>query len=225
MLSDRCLITILTISNTSRFRSSFIRIFRAYTGNLSVSLRTKNGRQTLFQLAGGGGGVFKVTLCHPLSSRWPLTPSSNAFNVHHLYSPPPTKSGCLPERNSFMYTFWNEPQSEEPPRWYLAKVTYISDNGNAVIHYKRGSLEEAVNLLNASWVQAKGNGKWFFPISSTSPVVGASTPKIPKVKSTLCERFADDLTIIYQHEHASVLGTLSKKCSDIDLEIRPDKCQ
>ena len=108
----------------------------------------------------------------------------------------------------------------------MAKVTYISDDGNAVILYKRGYLEEAVNLLNVSWVQAKGNGKWFFPISSTPPAVGASTPKSQKSSPHCVKGFADDLTIIsqYEQDHASVLRTVSKKCSDIDLEIRPDKC-
>ena len=124
-----------------------------------------------------------MTLCHLLSSWWPLTPSSKALDVHHLVGcllPPPTNLGDLPERNSFVCTLWNEPQSEEAPEWYLAKITYISDDSYVVIRYKRGSLEKAVNLLNVSWVQAKGNRKWFFPISSTPPAVGASTLKSPK---------------------------------------------
>ena len=68
-------------------------------------------------------------------------PSSKTLNVHHLassvyFSHPPSTQG-VSQRNSFVYILWNEPQSEEPPGGYLAKVTYISDNGNAVIHYKR----------------------------------------------------------------------------------------
>ena len=90
-----------------------------------------------------------------------------------LLLPPPSNSRDLPEVNSFVYTLWDEPQSDEPSGWYLAKVTYISDDGNAVIRYKRGSLEESVNLSNVSWVQAKGNEKWFIPMSSSPPVMAA----------------------------------------------------
>ena len=65
-------------------------------------------------------------------------------------------------------------------------------------------------------------------MSSSPPVMAASTP-IPKIQKSnphCVKGFADDLTIISQHEqeHASALHTVSNKCSDIDLEIRPDKC-
>ena len=176
---------------------------------------------------GGRGGIFQGDTFHLLSSRWPLTTSSKALNVYHLagsvYSSPTL---CFGERDSFVCTLWNEPQSEEPTGWYLAKVTYMSEDANAVIRYKRGSHEEAVNLLNVSLVQAKGNGELFFPISSTPLAVGAYTQKSQKSSLQCVKSFADDLAIIPQleHDHASVPRILSKKCSDIDLEICPDKC-
>ena len=138
----------------------------------------------------------------------------------YSHSPPNQE---LTQKGIPLYIPFGMSLTEEPPGWYLAKLTYILEDGNAVIGYKRGSLEEAVNLLTVSF-QAKGNWKWFFPISSTSGC-GSLHPKIPKVKSTLCERLCQ-MTSLSQHEHhhASVLCTFSKKCSDIDLEIRPDKC-
>ena len=74
--------------------------------------------------------------------------------------------------------------------------------------------------------KAKGNGKLFFQISSIPPAVGASTPKSQKSSPHCVKGFADDLTIISLHEHdyVSVFRTVSKKCSNIDLELRLDKC-
>ena len=69
----------------------------------------------------------------------------------------------------------------------------------------------------------------FFPKSSTPPVVGAplSDSHKPTLSKPHCVKgFADNLTIISQCEceHASALLSGSEKYSDIDLQIRPDKC-
>ena len=68
-----------------------------------------------------------------------------------------------------------------------------------------------------------GSGSFQFP---QPPGCGASIPKYQNSSPHCVKGFADDLAIVSQHEHdhASVLCTVSKKCSDIDLEIRPDKC-
>ena len=73
-----------------------------------------------------------------------------------------------------------------------------------------------VNLLNVSWVRARGNGKCTFPKSSTPPVVGAplSDSHKPTLSKPHCVKgFADDLTIISQCkcEHASALLSVSEK--------------
>lgn len=89
--------------------------------------------------------------------------------------------------------------------------------------------EESVNLHTVSWARAKGNGKWFYQKSLTPTVVGAPLPNSQRLMlsephSVKC--FADDLTIISQHEreHTAALLSLSEKCSDIDLQICPVKC-
>ena len=87
-------------------------------------------------------------------------------------------------------------------------------------------LAKEVNLLNVSWLRVRGNG---FPKSSTAPAVGAplSDSHKPTLSKPHCVKgFADDLTIISQCEceHASALLSGSEKCSDIDLQIHPDKC-
>ena len=137
-----------------------------------VSLRPMNGRQTLFQLAGGGGGggggIFQGDTLSPLFlvAFTPIIKGTQCspFSGFCLLLPTPTNSGGLPERNSFVYTLWNEPQSEEPCGWYLAKVTYISDDGNAVIRYKRGSLEKqsTCSMSHGFKQRVMGNGSFQF---------------------------------------------------------------
>ena len=157
-------------------------------------MRPRNERQTLFQLV----GVFQGDTLSPLIFLVAFNPLIKG-TVHHLagsvYSthPPPTQG--VSQKGIPLYTLWNEPQSEVPHGWYLAKVTYISDDGNAVILYKRSYIEETVNLLNV--IQAKGNREWFFPISSSPPAVEASTPKSQKSSPYFVKGFADDLTIIF----------------------------
>ena len=129
-----------------------------------------------------------------------------------------------PSQNSFFYALWNEKSSCEKIGWYLAKVLSIDDNGNVTLRYRSGNNIEEVSLLSIDWSHAKGNGKWFLPpntLSIPSKLSPSTHSKPHKVKG-----YADDLTIITSScsDHQEVLSQIDKRCSDVCLTIRPDKC-
>ena len=122
-------------------------------------IETKEWKTDPFPISREGGGSCKVTLCHLLSSWWPLTPSSKALNAHHLAGfvlllPSPTNS-----------------QKGIP--------LYITPFGMSL---------DQKSLLDDTWPRS------LFPISSTSPAVGASTPKSQKSSPHCVKGFADGLT-------------------------------
>ncbi len=56
----------------------------------------------------------------------------------------------LPEMfktNLYIYALWDEPNSEEPIGWYLAKVTYIKDDGSICLKYRKGNLTEVTKPM------------------------------------------------------------------------------
>ena len=133
-----------------------------------------------------------------------------------LNSPPE-----MPRINSCSYALWDEPNSEEPVGWSLAKVTSIEDGGTICLKYHKGNLTEVTKLTELKWHPACGINRWFQPlnvITNTSPM---SLSKPHKV-----EGFADELTIISasSSDHTEALKAISSSCNDLDLTLKPSKC-
>lgn len=55
-----------------------------------------------------------------------------------------------------IYTLWLEEGSGEELGWYLAKVLFVNDNGDAKLKYRKGGLIEEVNLAGIQWIPEKG---------------------------------------------------------------------
>ena len=125
----------------------------------------------------------------------------------------------MPKSNSYIYALWDEPNSNEPMGWYLAKVTTIENDRSICLKYCKGNLTEVIKLTELKWKSARGTDKWFRP---TNDILGTSTScsKPHKVKG-----FADDLTIISSSstDHAEALKTVSDACLDLDLKLKQQK--
>ena len=67
----------------------------------------------------------------------------------------------MPKINSYIYTLWDEPNSEEPMGWYLAKVIIIENAGSTCLKYCKGSSIEVIKLTELKWQPAHGIDKWF----------------------------------------------------------------
>ena len=64
----------------------------------------------------------------------------------------------MPKINSYLYALWDEPNSNEPTAWYLAKVISIESDGLTCLKYRRGNL---IKLTDMKWKPARGTDKWF----------------------------------------------------------------
>ena len=124
---------------------------------------------------------------------------------------------------------WNEPQSSEPPGWYLCKIVDHAPNGLSEVQYNEDTFER-VDLNTCTWKYA--NGKKFLPPHCPLPEY---TPKEEPGSLLYClshphkaKGFADDLTILSSNptEHQSALSELDQKGNDPGLStcICPDKC-
>lgn len=99
----------------------------------------------------------------------------------------------MPETNSYIYALWDEPNSNEPVGWYLAKVTSIEDDGSICLKYHKGNLTEVIKPTELKWHPACGTNKWFQPPNYIAGTSSKGLSKPHKVKG-----FADDPTIILQ---------------------------
>ena len=61
-------------------------------------------------------------------------PPSPGYNIK---LPPDSSSSeapiSLPETNRHIYALWNEPDSDEPPGWYLAKVLSVLPDASGTV--------------------------------------------------------------------------------------------
>jgi hypothetical protein len=46
----------------------------------------------------------------------------------------------MPKTNSYIYALWDEPDSNKPMGWYLAKVISIGGDGTIDLKYRKGNL-------------------------------------------------------------------------------------
>ena len=83
--------------------------------------------------------------------------------AYHLRLPK-KQAPDLPPSNSHIYAYWDESTSTEPKGWYLVKVTSIDPEGSALLLYRKGKMEETVNLNKIRWIAGRGNGKCSPPL-------------------------------------------------------------
>ena len=193
---------------------------------LTASVSTRYWRTNTFLIS---QGIFQGDTLSPLIFLLAFNPIINLVkSLTSGYQIQIALPGRIPAKGKFIYLEWNEPQSSEPPGWYLCKIVDHTPNGLSEVQYNKDTFER-VDLNTCTWRYAKGNGKKFLPPhcplpeytpkESDSPPYCLSHPH--KAKS-----FADDLTILSSNptEHQYALSELDQKCNDLGLSIRPDKC-
>ena len=193
---------------------------------LTASVSTRNWRTNTFSIS---QGIFQGDTLSPLIFLLAFNPIINLVkSLTSGYQIQIALPGRISAKGKFIYLEWNEPQSSEPPSWYLCKIVDHTPNGLSEVQYNKDTFER-VNLNTCTWRYAKGNGKKFLPPhcplpeytpkESDSPPYCLSHPH--KAKS-----FANDLTILSSNptEHQYALSELDQKCNDLGLSIRPDKC-
>ena len=144
---------------------------------------------------------------------------------------PVPDSEDLPTTGSTIYTMWDEPSSDESPGWYRCIVSEYSEDGKVELSYPNGNTE-SVMLSQTRWTFARRSAKKFRSLDDHPPnfiPVSHKRSRLPKYRHSSEHRvkaFADDLTIINidQQVHKQALSEIDKKCADLDLHIRPDKC-
>lgn len=143
----------------------------------------------------------------------------------------PDSSG-LPPTDAHIYINWQEEESDEPPGWYLCQVSGYLPNGKSTTRYRNGSTEE-IDLRSIEWSFARKSSKPYLPLEAKLPhafplkkVREASMPPkgVPLLPRSILG-FADDTTLLSNSpsDHQLALSNINKKCSDLGLEIRPDK--
>ena len=167
-------------------------------------------------------------LCfHPILSYAEKLPSTSSEMTQTL----PNSSG-LPPPGSFIYVEWNEEASDEEKGWYKCRVVRYLPDCRAVLEYDNYSTEE-VSLREVQWHFTRKSSKPFMAMDSNLPVyplkkvcAEAAKAKTIKLSPRTVLGYADDTTILSKspEEHQQALIEIDNKCSDLGLEIRPDKC-
>ena len=141
-------------------------------------------------------------------------------------------SAGLPPVDSYIYIEWQEESSEEPDGWYHCQVQEYQPDGQAILRYRDGALE-TININTIKWHFAQKSSKAFLPITSVPPQhplkkvrAAALQPKQTQTTPRSVMGYADDTTLLSTSpkDHQSALKDIDHKCSDLGLEIRPDKC-
>ena len=167
-------------------------------------------------------------LCfHPILAYAERLPSTGFEMTQTL----PNSSG-LPPPGSFIYVEWNEETSDEEKGWYKCRVVRYLPDCRAVLEYHNNSTEE-ISLREVQWLFTRKSSKPFMAIDSNPPEyplkkvrAEAAQPKTIKLNPRAVLGYADDTTILSKspEEHQQALTEINNKCSDLGLEIRPDKC-
>jgi hypothetical protein len=97
---------------------------------------------------------------------------------------------ATPKINSYLYVLWDEPNSNEPVGWYLAKIISLESDRSICLRYRKGNLTEVIKLTDLKWKPARGTDKWFRPTNDITGGSSASCSKPHKVKG-----FIDDILL------------------------------
>ena len=197
---------------------------------LSAYVQTKYWRTKNFQI---GRGVFQGDTMSPIIFLLSFNPIlklvSKLQYPGFFFKIPITNTEHLPEPNSFIYVQWNESNSDEPPGWYKCVISGYNRDGKALLIYSDNQ-EEVIDLDTVNWKLSRKNSKCYRSLSSPPPSLNLSSysPKNKLFNSVehKVKSFADDLTIISTNlvDHQSMLSKIDACCSDLSLQLRPDKC-
>ena len=142
------------------------------------------------------------------------------------------ESEGLPPIGATIYLEWDVPDHGDPQGWYLATVTDHQPDGQSHILYPNGQSEQLC-LKSTKWHLTRKGGRHYLPKAATLPKyplkkLREETSKIKFYQSDSHsgKAFADDLTVLSQRlcEHQEALMKIDSCCTDLDLELRPDKC-
>ncbi len=135
----------------------------------------------------------------------------------------------LPPANSHIYVEWNEEDSEEPKGWYHCEVEEYKPDVSATICYRDGS-HESLDLRSVNWSFARKSAKPFLR-------AGLEPPQHPLKKTreaaqTLKQAKSNPYSVLSPitmlssspDAHQAALSDVDRKCTDLGLQVRPDKC-
>ena len=157
------------------------RRFTTYIADLYAKLiaymETKEWSTDKFKI---GRGVFswQYTLIFLIAFN-PIIQLDQCLNTCGFQPRMPNSLSEMPKTNSYIYALWDEPNSEEPVRCYLAKVTSIVDDGSICLKY-HGNLTEVTKPTELMWHPTRSTNKWFQPISD---IIDISPMNFPNHKS------------------------------------------
>ena len=116
--------------------------------------------------------------------------------------------------------------------YYLAAVTHHQADGQVRVSYPNGD-SELLSLKSIRWCLTRKGGRHYLPLKASPPqyLLKKLREEARKVKffqsyPHTVKAFADDLTVLSQRlvDHHEALLQVESCCSDLDLELQPDKC-
>ena len=146
---------------------------------------------------------------------------------------PVPNSEDLPIVNSAIYIQWDEADSEEPPGWYYVTVKQYFSDGKAEVEYRDLVAMETLDLRSTQWKLTRKGQKPYLPLQTMPPNFPLKNIRTEAAKVKTCtfashtgKGFADDLTVLSlsAQDYVLALSEIKKKCRDVDLTLRPDKC-
>ena len=111
---------------------------------LTAYVKTKKWSTHKFKII---RGVFQGDTLSPLIfliAFNPIIQLAQSLNTCGFHLRLPSTLPEMPKNNSYIYALWDEPNSNEPMGWYLAKVISIESGRSICLKYRKGSLTEAI---------------------------------------------------------------------------------
>ena len=199
---------------------------------LEASILTKNWSTSAFSIS---RGVFQGDTKSPIIFLMAFNPvlklAQSLDCPGFAFRIPIPDSEDFPDCDSNILVLWDEPESDEPSGWYRCNVLQYLPSGSVQLRYSDGDTE-IIHLSKVTWKFARKSAKMFYSLNDPPPsFIPAShrrsrQKKFAKSIEHKVKGFADDLTIISanKNKHGSELMRLDRCASEIDLEIRADKC-
>ena len=199
---------------------------------VKASIQTKNWSTPVFPIS---RGVFQGDTMSPIIFLIAFNPvlklAQSLDCPGFAFRIPITDSEDFPDCDSNILVLWDEPESDEPSGWYRCNVLQYLPNGSVQLRYPDGATE-SVHLSKVTWKFARKSAKVFYSLNDSPPSFTPAShrrsrqKKFAKSTEHKVKGFADDLTIISanKNKHSSELMRLDECASELDLEIRADKC-
>ena len=120
----------------------------------------------------------------------------------------------------------------DPQGWYLATVTNYQPDGQVQVTYSKGD-SELLSLKSTRWCLTRSGGRHYLPPTTSNPKCPlknlreeANKTKFHHSIPHTVKAFADDLTVLSKKlgNHHEALAEIEPYCTELDLELRPDKC-